>query len=51
MTPLIILAVIAEVFAGAYLIDYWREREEPAAYQIFTFILTIILCIFTIKGL
>jgi hypothetical protein len=49
MTPLIILGVIAEGLAGAYLIEYFRTHEENIWYQVVVLLATITLWLLTIQ--
>ena len=49
MTPLIILGVIAEGLAGAYLIEYFRTHEKNIWYQVVVLLATITLWLLTIQ--
>ena len=48
MMPLKILGITAEAIAGAYLIDYFRYKEENINYQIATFLITLVMWYFTV---
>ena len=48
MTPLIILGVIAEGLAGAYLIEYFRTHEENIWYQVVVLLATMTFWLLTI---